>query len=290
MSIVFLQNGLAEELERIEHEGVLRSYYLHTPEGVEKLNDLPLLLVLHGQGSNGPRTAKVSEFNSRADQNGFIVAYPEAVNRTWLYYRGLNGFDSASTPNETAFLLAVIEQIESQHNIDTTRVYLAGISNGGLMAQRAACDEPEAFAATASVAAGAFFGLDTLCVKATAMPIVFFHGTHDNILRWDGTSNGNQVAHSIPSTMNLWSTYNGCSQPPNRKNISHNTKLDDTSVVVMTSDSCKNGAQVKLYGINGGGHNWPGVQHVIPEWIAGKVNMDIHASDEIWKFFQQFHR
>ena len=254
----------------------------------------PLILALHGRGSDGARMEALSELNDRADQYEFVVAYPDAQGGTWFYPRGLGGF--GEEPNDTAFLLAVIDKLVDEQRVDAKRIYVTGISNGGFMAQRLACDAPDRIAAMASVAATGFAEMEQACNKDTPVAAMFIHGTEDQLVPWEGRKIKNTdgsiqtVTYTMSKTLTLWSAYNGCEGKLSQGEIPAAGNSPGTRVTIIATDPCKYRSEVILVSILGGGHNWPGVEGVIPERIAGRVNLDFHAADEIVKFFQRHVR
>ena len=82
----------------------------------------------------------LTHFDDLADREGFMVAYPDGLNNEWNFVRGVRGY--AMTQDDTAFLVALIDHIGADHPVDKARVYLAGFSNGGFMAERVACENP----------------------------------------------------------------------------------------------------------------------------------------------------
>ena len=233
----------------------------------------------------------LSEFNSRAERDQFIVIYPDAINGAWFYPRGTGGF--GETPNDTGFILSLIDKLMKDHSVNPNRIYVTGISNGGFMAQRLACDAPDRIAAMVSVAATGFAGMEFVCNKAVPVPVMFIHGTEDRLVPWQGRSiqhpdgSTQNVTYSMSKTLNLWSTYNECKGQLSQGEVPASGESTGTRVTIIATDLCKQGSEVVLFSILGGGHNWPGVSGVIPARIAGLVNMDIHATDEIMKFFKR---
>jgi len=284
------QNTNADQIQLVlEHDGVSRAYTLYIPSSYRKDKPMPLLMALHGRPGNAQRMVDLTSFNSRADEHGFIVVYPQGIQQYWNYLHGILGY--RQHPNDSDFLLRIIDAVKSEYNIDNKRVYVTGISNGGFMAQRLACYAPDKFAAFASVAAGGFAGMSVDCEENGPVNMLYMHGTADTKVPWNGLSvkdtdgNPQLVTMSIHESVNFWVDRNRCSAEVTQMEIPPLDSSALTRVKTFASTNCQTNAEVVLFAIIGGGHNWPGVADFIPAPIAGRVNMDIHASDVIWSFF-----
>lgn len=281
----------ADQIKReLVHGGVSRSYLLYIPSAYEQEKPLPLLVVLHGRPGNAQRMADLTAFNSRAEKHGFVVVYPEGIGKHWNYLHGISG--SREHPDDSDFLLKVINMITGDYSIDESRVYVTGISNGGFMTQRLACYAVDRFAAFASVAAGGYGAMPVECGNDTSVNILYIHGTADEKVPWkglaveDGNGNWQLVTMSITDSLKFWSSRNHCGTEVTAREIPPAGQSPGTRVKVLGATECSAGAEVVLYAIVGGGHNWPGVPGFIPPPVAGRVNMDIHASDVVWSFFE----
>ncbi len=272
------------------HEKDPRLYYLYVPTTYDETVPTPLLVVLHGRTSDGKRMARLTEFNMRAEALGFLVAYPDGKQKQWNYLHGIPGANDA--PDDSGFLTMLIEKVMGKYNLDTKRIYVTGISNGGFMTQRLACNPANIFAAFASVAASGYSAMPPNCKNSNPVNILYLHGTEDRLVPWqglaikDGTGSQQQVTMSMTETLKFWSDHNGCSANVSSKSIPPKEGSSQTRVSIFSASQCRDNTEVMLFGIIGGGHNWPGVTGIIPESIAGQVNMDIHASDVIWSFFK----
>lgn len=273
-----------------EHAETTRSYRLYRPEGVTGGRPA-LLLALHGRGASGLRMAELTGFDARAAEHGFVVAYPDALAGRWNYLHGIPG--AAAGPDDVGFLLALTDEITRGHDIDPARRYVVGISNGGFMAQRLACSAASGFAGFASVAAGAYAALPAHCARSRPIDALYLHGTADRLLPWrglgvdDGLGDRQQVTLPIADSLRYWSALNRCAGEIDVRDLVPSGRSPGTRVKVVSSRACAKDARVALYAVIGGGHNWPGVAGAIPAPIAGAVNLDIHASDVIWKFFSR---
>lgn len=293
--IILLTTGTAfaqdDELHMFTFDGVERTYTLHAPDDLTK--PAPLVIALHGRFGSGSSAKRLTGFSALADEEGFVVAYPDALNGEWNYTRGVPGY--ADTHDDTAFLEALTDEIAGQVPVDPRRVYIAGFSNGGFMAQRVACERPERFAAFATVAAAGFGGMTQVCTTpgTTTAPILLMHGTADANVPWDGlgVTRGDRtvyVLYPVPDTLAYWAGFNGCAPDATSRDIPPSNANAATSARVLTVD-CPDDAVVVLYIIQNGGHNWPGQPPGDPE-IFGRINRDIDAGAEIWRFFEQHTR
>lgn len=266
-------------------DGLTRTYSLHVPDTLTE--PAPLVLVLHGRGGDGAGIARYTGFSDIADHEGFIVAYPDGLDGEWNAVKDIPGYPD--THDDTAFLIALADALARQYPVDLARVYVAGFSNGGFMAQRAACDQTGRFAAFASVAAAGFGGMRAVCPESGQAPMLLMHGTADNNVLWDGVSvtrGGRTVAITYPVTQTLafWAEFNGCQPDATTTALPQTGLSPGTSVRVLRVD-CPPETPVALYAVINGGHNWPGRVPTFPREIAGNVNFDIDAAAVIWDFF-----
>jgi polyhydroxybutyrate depolymerase len=275
-----------DEARILTFDGLERTYLIHVPDNYDPQTPVPLLLMLHGRGGDGGRIAALTSFSNIADEKNFIVLYPDGIDNQWNYVKDVPGY-SSMTQDDTGFLLALLEEISGQYSIDNKRVYVAGFSNGGFMTQRLACDAPERFAAFASVAAAGFGGLTELCQTPSPLSFLFIHGTADAVIPWQGLVRGNSyMLAPVTETLAFWASYSGCDGDITDTAIPQQGNSPDTSVKLFAVGCSKNN-EVLLYAVQGGGHNWSGVEGMIPEEFAGKVNTDIQASEVIWEFFSR---
>jgi poly(3-hydroxybutyrate) depolymerase len=170
----------------IAQNGIKRAYHLHIPSSYRESIAAPLVVALHGGGGNGQKMEKLSRLSLLADQAGFIVAYPDAVERHWNDGRGLSKYRS------------------QRENID------------------------------------------------------------------------------------FWVLRNGCSADPEITLEPDTDPEDGTRVRKSVYGQCADGAAVVLYEVKGGGHTWPGGYQYLPEFLIGKTNRDLNASEAIWNFFKTF--
>jgi polyhydroxybutyrate depolymerase len=247
----------------ITHDGLLRTYRLHLPVNYDQDSIYPLVINMHGLGSNAWEQELYTEFNNVSDTGRFIVAYPNGINETW-------NVSSEAGTDDVGFISALIDSLDMEYGVDLQRVYATGMSMGGFMSYRLACQLSDRIAAIASVT-----GLQAFypCNPGKPVPVVQFHGTLDPIVPYSG----------VATTINNWVTGNGCPATPVLTELPDLDTNDNSTVTVSYYGLCDDSTEVMLYTIIGGEHTWPGAAIII-----GITNQDIHASNEIWKFFKKF--
>ncbi|NDJ52738.1 MAG: prolyl oligopeptidase family serine peptidase [Chloroflexi bacterium] len=267
-------------------DGRERSYHVYVPatDGTA----LPVMLSLHGGGGDGPSTAGLTGFNSVADAEGFIVVYPDGFERSWADGRGVTNADDAGI-DDIAFLQAVVDDLATRYTIDTEQIYATGISNGGYMSQTLACGWPDGIAGIGVVVANTRVDLPPECEFPDAIPVAFMLGRLDPLVPWQGGDTERGVILSGPDTIAAWAELMGCSRNPEVTQLP-DLADDDTSIELATHSDCRDGVEVRLYEIRGGGHTWPGGAQYLPEAVIGRTSQDLEASPTLWDFLTTFSR
>jgi polyhydroxybutyrate depolymerase len=282
--------GAAADLEqKLDIGGIARTYALHVPPDASALREMPLLLVLHGALGDAKITAKQTHFNEEADREGFLVAYPEGTDRirpllnllgkrflTWNA-GGCCGYAKQQQVDDVSFLRAVTARIEQDYRIDPRRVYAAGISNGGMMAYRLACEASDVFAAVGVVSAVL---VTAPCAPRGPVSVIHFHGTDDQYVPIDGGVGEKSLAGTrfppVIDSILFWIGVDGCRSAP----ISSQSP---TGVDETTYRDCKACTAVTYYRIEGAGHAWPGGDRISP--LLDSPPTSIAATSVMWQFF-----
>jgi polyhydroxybutyrate depolymerase len=261
--IIITMHSFSQEFSLV-HDGITRTYRLHLPVNFNPDSLYPLVINMHGLGSNAFEQEIYTEFNNVADTGNFIVAYPNGVNETW-------NISSETGTNDVGFISALIDTINYLYGTDLQRVYACGMSMGGFMSYRLACQLSDRIAAIASVT-----GLQAYypCNPGRSVPVVQFHGTADPVVPYAG----------VATTINNWVNYDSCPETPVTTELPDINPDDNSTVTVSYYGLCDDSTEVILYTIINGEHTWPGASIYI-----GITNQDIKASNEIWAFFQKFN-
>lgn len=250
----------------------------------------PLIFVLHGGGGSASSMELLTRgaFNRIADREGAIVVYAEGVDRHWNDGRDLPETAARENVDDVGFILALVEEVARRHPLDRGRIFSTGISNGGFMSMRLACDAAETLAAVAPVTAVLSEKLGARCAPSRPVAIMIINGTEDPLVPWTGgmvkvlgVSRG--AVWSAERTFERWLELDGCSGRRGDGARTDNDPADKTAVVVHR-ERCRGGVEVRLYEIQGGGHTWPGGVAYANERLAGRVSQELDASEEIWKF------
>ena len=258
--------------------GEERSYLLYVPENYNPSVATPLVVSIHGFAEWPAHQMEISHWNSLADQYGFIVVYPSGT-RFPLRWRTQGTPGSEIDPMlDVTFISDLIDQLAAEYNIDPTRIYANGLSNGGGMSFVLSCKLSERIAAIGSVSGAYLLPWDE-CNSSRPVPVIVFHGTQDPIVPFQGgPSNSFDIPFpSIPEWVDALAEHNGCDGAAQEF-------LAGEEVSGVQFANCD--ADVVFYTIAGGGHAWPGGEP-LPASIVGYTTQEIDATQIMWDFFQQ---
>jgi polyhydroxybutyrate depolymerase len=273
--------------------GLQRTYNVHISDAYDKNKPTPLVIVLHGGGGNGQGMIKLTGFNAVADENNFIVVYPDGFEKHWNDGRDVRRYSAQSqNVDDVGFISALIDHLSSKYNIDSKKVYVTGISNGAFMSNRLGCQLSQKIAAIAPVAGNMPANIAPQCKPTRPVSALIINGTEDPLVPWSGG-----YAHigsvklgeilSVADTVKLWVENDKCTAPPVIAQLPDKDPSDGTTVSTETYKGCTNDAEVILYKVEGGGHTWPGGPQYLPRLLIGRTSRDFNASEVIWQFFNQ---
>jgi len=265
-----------------------RHYLVHVPPGYNSSQPTPVVLAYHGGGANAENMVAFSGLNSKADQAGFIVVYPGGTGRLskLLTFNAGNccGYAMANQIDDVEFTRKLLDDLARSANINPKRIYATGMSNGGIMAYRLASELSDRIAAIAPVSGP--MGTES-CHPKRPVSIIHFHGTEDEHAPYRGGKGKGPSGtnfYSVEHSIQAWVKANACSKEPLVESLPDKTN-DGTSVIRKTYGSGRDGTEVVLVTIEGGGHTWPGQEPRLK--TLGRASKDISANDLMWEFFEK---
>ncbi|MEM6785253.1 MAG: T9SS type A sorting domain-containing protein [Bacteroidota bacterium] len=274
--------------DSVDVDGVMRDYFLYVPFQYDGMQSLPLVLNYHGFNCPGDCQSDVSQMNTVANEEHFLVAYPQGLDvfePTIFMTLGPGWVVPGALPgqqDDIAFTKALIEQVNQDYGVTLDRVHATGWSNGAIYSFRLACALPMRIASVAGVAGHMNEALIESCTTDQRVSTLLFYGTADPILPFDGVPEFYPVVTATPE---FWAEQNGCSDVPNDSLLVDLDPDDGSTVTRLDYPGCQGDNEVVFYRIDGGGHGWPGSG--LGDDFLGPTNNDIDASREIWTFFEE---
>jgi polyhydroxybutyrate depolymerase len=262
-----------------------RTYLLHVPEGAE--DGVALVVALHGRGGDGVSQEQLTGMSALADREGFAVVYPDGVSASWN--DGRPGTPAAEAGvDDVAFIDALIDHLTTSAGVDAERVYVTGMSNGAMMAQRLGCDLGDRIAAIGPVAGLLPEAVADDCPAGRAMPAMMFFGDEDPLMPYEGgelpAGAGGEV-RSAQGSFAFWAERAGCTGEAEVRALP-DAEDDGTVVTEHRHRACEGGAEVTLHAIAGGGHTWPGGWQYAARAFIGPTSRDVDATRLLWAFFR----
>jgi polyhydroxybutyrate depolymerase len=279
--------GAGDYTFSMKHGGLERRYRVHVPKSYVPGKPVPLVFALHGGGGNMDYQATDEYYGliSKSEREGFVVVFPNGYSRlrsgkfaTWNAGNCCGGARDANA-DDVGFIREVVADVTRRVSVDRSRIYATGMSNGGLMSYRLACEMSDVFSAIAPVA-----GTDNTraCSPTRAVSVLHIHARNDTHVLFDGGAgpgarDKSKVTDftSVPATVAKWVGLNGCAPTPRRI-------LDKPGVYCEVYAPCRDKAEVQLCVTEGGGHSWPGGHKPRGDEAPSQA---ISANDVMWEFF-----
>ena len=259
--------------------GVSRTLDYRVPEaGADAV-----IISLHGATDTATRFEEYSKLTEIVNSTqGFGIIYPTGINKKWN-----DGRTSAATDTDNAddvgFINAIIANYKEK---GYSKFYLVGMSNGGVMAQRMACESADDIDGIAFVASTQTTQISLGCTDSTTLKTMMVYGDADNVFKSDGTIAFDGGTHiGIDATRDYWLNRNGCSSITQTASL--NT-VDDDNTIVNVNDGQSCTAAVRYFDVQGGGHRWPDPSAdngAITIAIVGYGSHEFSTAKEIVKFF-----
>lgn len=285
--------------KNLEYDNVERTYHVYLPKNFNKTNPTPLVFALHGGGGTGMNLASVisaGTLTTAAEARNVILVVPDGIDKRWNDGRP-EIFGSDRMYDDIGFISTIIDTMIQNYGVDSNRVYVTGISNGGLMSIRLAMDLSNKIAAVAPVTAQITEAIQSK-VPEFPISILIINGEDDPLVPYNGgciagpfipvCSRGEVL--STQESIEKFKGYNQCANPAETEPIIDDVPNDDTSVEITRYKDCEQGTEVVLVKVIGGGHTWPSGEQYLPVRTVGVVSKEINASEMILDFFLNHSR
>jgi polyhydroxybutyrate depolymerase len=246
-----------------------REYLVHVPASYAPV-PTPIVLAFNGRTSSPENLMEQTGLNDKSDEAGFVLVYPRGSYDGSWNADGCCGEPNLRGVDDVAFVRAVLDDLERHVCVDRARVFATGLSNGGFMSHRLACELSDRIAAVAPVAG---VNLMEACAPERAVAILHFHGTLDFLVPYGG--NAILGFPSVEASTQGWIERNGCA-------VEGETVFQNGDSTCVAHRGCEGEADVELCTVDGGGHTWPG-GFVTP--AGGLTTHDLVANDAMWEFF-----
>ncbi len=252
--------GPGQYQRTLNYGGRSRTYQLHVPPGYDKTTAAPLVFDLHAVSTNATIENLMTGLRGKSDKEGFVLVQPNGVGGSW------NAGPLCCAPNDNiddvGFIRAVRDKVVDDLCIDPKRVYSTGISNGGYLSHRIACDDTDLLAAIGPVVSNIGWTNLDLCQPSRPIPVAMITG-------------GNDSLQDRIKTFEKWVALNGCSDSVVTEEIGVYT--------CTTHNECEDGVQTTHCIGQGVGHCWPGTTFQLYP-----CNQSFNAGDYLWDFFKKY--
>ena len=258
-----LPNG--ESQHTITHDGNERAYEVQVPASYDNSGPVPLVLDLHGYTSNKDDQQNISGWAELAETEGFVVVRPNGFGglRSWNSGDYCCGQAQSQGLDDVGLMRGIVDEVAAQVCIDPKRIFVTGLSNGGAMSHRLACEAADVFAAAAPVAYPLGFDPFDKCQPSRPVAVMHSHGTNDFVVPYDGGF----TAPSTPDSFAHWGAVNGCTGGPVETFTKGDSRCD-------TYQTCDDGVEVRLCTLEGG--------HLLYDNAE-----DVPIAELAWAFFTQ---
>jgi polyhydroxybutyrate depolymerase len=264
-----------------------RTYLVHVPKGLDPKTPAPVVVAYHGAGMTGRIFRAVTGLDAHADDKRFVVVYPDGTGFLPTWNSGGIPF-IVNRSDDVAFTRDLLDDLKAVVTIDPKRVYAAGFSNGGMMTYKLANELSGTFAAVCAV--GGTMTYDDPDPKRP-VPVIHFHGTEDVFVPYTGApgkSAKGPAFKSVEATARAWAKADGCPPDPVEAALPDLDPEDGCKVTRKTYGPGTGGAEVVVYTVAGGGHNWFGRPSL--GGLTGRSTRDVDVNTLMWEFFAKHAR
>ncbi|HUH13085.1 MAG TPA: PHB depolymerase family esterase [Longimicrobiales bacterium] len=268
----------------VESGGRTRTYQVWVPTSVTRADSVPLVIGFHGAGSVGSDFRAFAGLDAMSEPLEMIIVYPNAAASDWADGCACSNAEQQGI-DDVRFLRDLVADLAADYTFDPERVFLAGISQGGLFAQYAACQAPDLVAGFAVVASSLARATAAACDLQQPMPALLIHGTQDPVIPYTGSTSGSRPVLPAEEAVSFWLGVNGCAAAPT-ETTTIDPVLDQTRTIRRRYADCEGGSEVIFFEVQGGGHTWPNTMfNFSPSF--GRTSRDFQAADDIGLFFDR---
>jgi polyhydroxybutyrate depolymerase len=272
-----------------------RLYLLHLPPNFDKKDRFPVILAFHGGGGDYQKTVRHYGLNNLADANGFIVVYPNAINKAWnMPWVSSRVRKMDTSVDDVHFISSLLDKLISDYKVDSSRVFCTGISRGGIFSLFLAWKLSNHISAIAPVCASIPHSISDNYSFSHPTPVLLINGTEDPLINYNGGPGKMNTRNAALQTADMLATeelvskivkLDNCTASPI---ITAMPNLDTKDGCTATEYDYKNGrALVTFIKVSNGGHTWPGGFQYLPKVLIGKMCNDFSASEKIMEFFKK---
>lgn len=272
--------------QTISVDGVNRTYLEYLPDGFDNAQNLPLVLSFHGGSGNGQDQLSIADLRDRADEDGFVLVYPNAIpdpnddgSTNWqVVVSGTLPFTVPNPHSDIDFIDALIDALAISRNIDITRVYAMGYSNGGGFSFDLACRLNHKITGIGVVARTMYAETYETCNVVHPTPVVTILGTDDFASPYDGLVYAGTLYYQSNDDVNsFWIDANGLDATAVVTDVPNSNNGDGSTAELFAWSSPDGCHELLHYKVNGGGHDWPGTFG----------NQDFVSHEVIWDALSQ---
>jgi len=272
-------------VETLSSGGQIRKFILRVPKGYDGTKAVPVVMVLHGWTGSADSAELYTRMADKAEKEGFVAVFPDGLgnpgfqgwNVGWINLTGVN-----PPPDDMSFLSDVLDKVEKEINVDRSREFVVGHSNGAFMANLLGANLGRRLAAIASMAGT--IGLNpTKEIPDPVAPIsvLLLHGKADRMVGYDINAQALLKPIGAVDSAKFWAKADGCGLAPT------STKSADGKVVTDLYTGGKNGTEVELVSVEGAPHDWWGGLTRNSEGAPVDVpTYGAPVADLVWDFFR----
>ncbi len=281
--------------QTITVDGRERQYLVHLPPSFTNKTTIPVIFAFHGGGGEYKKTIRYYNLNGLADENSYMVVYPNAVNKAWSM-RGVssrvknvdNGVD------DVKFISSLLDYLIANYKADSNHIFCTGISRGGIFSLFLAWQLSDRITAIAPVCASIPHAIADDYSFKHPTPVLLINGTEDPLINYNGGPGKMNARNAESQTANMLATeelvskivkLDNCNEAPAVINMPDTDPHDGCTEIDYTYSG--NNAEVEFIKVINGGHAWPGGIQYLPKAIIGKACKDFNAEEKLFEFFKK---